>query len=175
MHKKKSFSIRDGALLFAVTVVATFALLAPTDILDRLPALAVLGNFFATFLPFIDGYSAVAAWPQLMRGTLTLAAVIVLIVWPLVLWCQWQMQDVRLIQEQPLARRWGWVFSAFALFPFIVEGPDLTKLPLMNAPNYLICQSRFALALFASSMVVLEIVLLMWPFIWVKSFFSKDK
>ncbi len=174
VEKNRAFRIRDRALLSAIAVVSTFALLAPVDIFTRLPASSALANFFASFLPFVDGYTAVAVWPQLMRATLTLAAVIVVVVWPVVLWSQWQIQDVRKIQEQPVLRHWGWAVSVFALFPFIAEGPDLAKLPFMNAPNHLICQSRLALAIFASSMVVVEIILLTWPFIWVKSIFLKD-
>ena len=175
MLKSNPFHLRDRALLSAIAVVATFALLAPTNILDRVPALAVLSNFFASFIPSMDGFTSVAIWPQLMRATLTLAAVSVLVAWPFVLWSQWQMQDVRKIRERPLVRRWGWVYSAFAIFPFIVGGPDLAELHLMNKTTLLICQSRFALALFASSIIVVEVMLLTWPFIWAKSFFSKDK
>lgn len=174
MLKPKTFRLRDRALLSAVAVVATFALLAPTDILDRLPALADLGNFFASFIPSMDGFTSVAIWPQLMRATLTLAIVSVFLAWPFVLWSQWQMQDVRRIREHPHVRRWGWVYSAFAIFPFILVGPDLAELHLTKKTTLLICQSRFALALFVSSMIVLEVFLLTWPFIWAKSVFSKD-
>ena len=170
---KNASLLRDRALLSAIALVTTFALLAPTDILDRLPALAVLGNFFAAVLPSMDGFTSVAVWPQVMRATLTLAAITVLVAWPFVLWSQWQIQDVRKIRDHPHLRRWGWVYSAFAIFPFILVGPNVAELHLTKITTLLICQSRFALALFVSSMVGLEVILLAWPFVWAKSVFAK--
>jgi hypothetical protein len=175
MHKSNWHPMRDWPCIISLLFLLGFAMFAPPDILTRFTLLNDFVNLFARHMPFIEAYAAASVWPEVTKATLGLAMAAVPVVFIFFVQAQFQIQDPKRLTSDPKVRRWGWLLIFAVAMPFYMGGPDIPQSTRAEVIDALILSSRFALGVYAGTVMLLEVVLLVWSVIWVKTFILRDR